>query len=248
MLDPGVRDIVAVAGEERLPILVHAGRGIPALGEHVLAYAGDFPEARFILAHAGVCDLAWIWQRAADHPNVFFDTAWWSAADMRVLFTYVPPGQILYATDIPFGTPASAIIIAFRAALQAGLSAEQLAGVAGGQIQRLIDREEPLDLGPAPGGDAARTDLLLDRVGYYLVCAFATIIHGGNASEYADLARLACRVGHDAPQAAICRSIVALLDLEAELVHGDSLAERIPRIHLIAVAASLAATPGVPAE
>ncbi|MFN2462195.1 MAG: pyridoxal 5'-phosphate synthase glutaminase subunit PdxT, partial [Candidatus Velthaea sp.] len=32
---------------------------IPALGAHVLQYATDFPQARFILAHAGVCDLAW---------------------------------------------------------------------------------------------------------------------------------------------------------------------------------------------
>src|SRR4051812_9714863 len=87
MLDPGVREIVEIADELRLPILVHAGRGIPALGEHVLAYAAGHPRARFILAHAGVSDLAWIWRRIADHPNVFFDTAWWSAPDQLALFS-----------------------------------------------------------------------------------------------------------------------------------------------------------------
>jgi len=34
--EPGVREIVAEAHAERLPILIHAGRGIPALGAHVL--------------------------------------------------------------------------------------------------------------------------------------------------------------------------------------------------------------------
>src|SRR6478735_9135380 len=33
MDEPGVREIVAVAPERTVPILIHAGRGIPALGE-----------------------------------------------------------------------------------------------------------------------------------------------------------------------------------------------------------------------
>jgi len=91
-----------------------------------------------------------------------------------------------------------------------------------------------------------RSDPLLDRVHYYLVAAFAILLAGGSSAEFADLARLACDVGEHAPQAAICRSIVALLDLEAELPSGETLAERLPRIHLIVVAAMLAATPDVP--
>ncbi|MEA2221325.1 MAG: uncharacterized protein QOJ35_3951, partial [Solirubrobacteraceae bacterium] len=46
--EPGVRAIVAEAHEQRLPVLVHAGRGIPALGAHVLELAAQFPQARFI--------------------------------------------------------------------------------------------------------------------------------------------------------------------------------------------------------
>ena len=33
---PAVRDLVAIAHERRLPVLIHAGRGIPALGRHSL--------------------------------------------------------------------------------------------------------------------------------------------------------------------------------------------------------------------
>ncbi len=50
---PAVRTLVALAHERRLPMLIHAGRGIPALGLHAVELAGDFPDARLILAHAG---------------------------------------------------------------------------------------------------------------------------------------------------------------------------------------------------
>lgn len=246
LLDRGVRDIVAVAEEERLPVLIHAGRGIPALGAHVLELARTHPHARFILAHAGVSDLAWIWNHIAEHPNVFFDTAWYSAADLRALFALVAPGQVLYGTDLPYGTPAQTMVITFRNALQAGLSGDQIASVAGGQLERLLAGDDLLDVGPAPGPGALRSDPLLDRVGYYLVGAFATLVNGREPTEFSELTRLACQVGHDAPQAPICRSVVALLDLADDLGSGRSLGERLPRIHLYVVAATLAATPDVP--
>ena len=248
MLELGVREIVAVADDAQAPILIHAGRGIPALGEQVITLARDFPRARFILAHAGVSDLAWIWRRAVDYPNVLFDTSWYSSADMRALFALVAPGQVLYATDLPFGAPAQSMIIAFRVALQAGLSGEQIAVVAGGQVERLINADELIDAGPAPGGEVLRSDPLLDRVNYFLVAAFATEIANGSSAEFLDLARLACQVGDDAPQAAICRSIITLLDCVAEQSGGDTLADRLTGIHLIVVAAALAATPDVPVE
>lgn len=248
MLEPGVREIVAVADEARAPILIHAGRGIPALGEQVVALAREFSQARFILAHAGVSDLAWIWRHAAEHPNVLFDTSWFSSSDLRALFALVPPGQVLYATDIPFGSPAQSMVIAFRVALQAGLTADQVAAVAGGQLERLVAGEDLIDAGPAPGAAALRSDPLLDRVNYYLVCAFSTLLAGGSPAEFADLARLACDVGDDTPQAAICRSVIALLDLEAQTEGGETLAERMPRMHLLVVAAALAATPDVPVD
>ena len=34
---PAVRRLVALANERSLPILIHAGRGIPALGAHAVA-------------------------------------------------------------------------------------------------------------------------------------------------------------------------------------------------------------------
>jgi predicted TIM-barrel fold metal-dependent hydrolase len=78
---PELADVFALADERRLPVLVHAGRGIPALGRHAVEICERHPDVRLILAHAGISDLAWIWRATADHPNLFFDTAWWSASD-----------------------------------------------------------------------------------------------------------------------------------------------------------------------
>ncbi len=244
--EPVVRELVALADEERLPILLHAGRGIPALGAHVIEYAHEFPRARFILAHCAVSDLAWIWQRIHEYPNVFFDTSWFSATDQLAVYSHIPPGQILLATDIPFGTPQLAVIGSLRCALQAGLTAAQLESVMGGQIARIVAREETPDLGPAVGDGRIRRDPLLARVEYFANGAFATAIAGGDDAEFIDLARLASLVGESAPQAALAESIRELLALALTMPMGASLTERFAHIHLLVTAAAIAATPDVP--
>src|SRR2546423_1645121 len=138
---PAVGELFVLAEERGVPILTHAGRGIPALGRHVLEQAGRHPGANVILAHAGICDLAWIWRRAPDHPNVFYDTAWWNPADLVTLFSLVPPRQILYGSDAPYGRPFLSVTLAVRCGLQAGLSSEQMRGVLGGQLERLLAGE-----------------------------------------------------------------------------------------------------------
>ena len=160
--DAEVREILAFADERRLPIIVHAGRGIPSLGRDALDLAREYPSAPIILAHASITDLAWIWREAAGQRNLFFDTAWWNTADQLALFSLIPPGQILFASDTPYGRTVAAAAVVLRAALAAGLTREQIASVAGGQLERLLAGAEPLDVGPAPmttapaSGSAAR--------------------------------------------------------------------------------------------
>src|SRR5438128_2283298 len=126
-----------MANERRLPILIHAGRGIPALGEHAVGLAGEFPEARLILAHAGICDLSWLWRVAPEHPNLLFDTAWWMPADLLALCTLVPPGQILFASDAPYGSTMMAGACFVRSVLKAGMTPEQVRSVTSEQSVRL---------------------------------------------------------------------------------------------------------------
>ena len=119
MHEPGVREIVAVAHERRVPILIHAGRGIPALGQNTVELATEFPDARLILAHAAISDLAWLWHVLPDHPNVFIDTAWWNPADHIALFSLVDPSHIVWASDSPV-RPAGAGGVDARAGGAAG--------------------------------------------------------------------------------------------------------------------------------
>jgi uncharacterized protein len=254
---PESREIFAFAHEHRLPVLIHAGRGIPALGEHTLELSTEFPEAKIILAHAAVTDLSWIWRHLEDHPNVFFDTSWWVPVDLMILFSHVPPGRILFASDVPYGTPAMNAILALRCALQAGLTAEQIRSMCGGQLERLLAGEAALDLGPAPGERQVPSDLIIERIYVYLMAALARLIVGAPAEDVIGLARLSCKVDGDAPRAATCETIAGLIDFQirafGEVSAEDLATPSTSRLELVApllLAATLAVTPGVsaPAE
>jgi predicted TIM-barrel fold metal-dependent hydrolase len=196
--DPVVEEVVALAGEHRLPVLFHAGRGIPDLGESVLHMATDHPGARLILAHAGISDLGLLGPRVAEHPNILFDTSWWHISDMLTLFSTVPPGQILYASDMPYGGPRFPSFLMLRTAHAVGLAPEQAAAIAGGQVGRVVAGEDLLDLGPAPGpGRLGRRILSFERVIGYLTAAVQGTFRGGDPTEALALARLGCQVPED---------------------------------------------------
>jgi uncharacterized protein len=245
---PALRPVFALADERRLPVLCHAGRGIPALGRHAVQACERYPGMRLILAHAGISDLAWIWRAAREHRNLLFDTAWWSPSDVQALFALVPPGQVVLGSDAPYGTPAFGATMAIRHALQVGLDDEQVRGVAGAQMARLIEGEDPLDLGPPPGPDSLSHDPLLDRVYACLMNALGQMFNGVEPTETLELATLACDVGDGAPQSKICRWILTLIEARsAWRSDGRDRPRRFaPGVPLIVVAAALARTPDVP--
>ena len=245
---PNLAPVFALADERRLPVLVHAGRGIPALGRHAVEATGRHPGMRLILAHAGISDLSWIWRETPDHPNLFFDTSWWSPADIQALFALVPPGQVLMASDAPYGSPVWAAVMTARHALQVGLSADQVRAVVGGQAIKIVSGEDPLDLGPAPGGDRISNDPLLERVQSFLLSSMGQAFNGVEPAETLALVRLACDVGDHAPQTAVCRWVVELLDArEAYSPEGDGRPERFaPGLHFLVAALGVVRTPDVP--
>ena len=218
MDEPVVGELVELAHERRMPMLIHAGRGIPALGQNTVRLAERYPDATLILAHAAISDLAWLWKVLPDHPNVLIDTSWWNPVDLVALFALAPPSSIVWASDSPYGRPIAGIVMTLRCALQAGLSPEQVRGVAGRNMARVIAGERPADLGPAPGQPDRAFDLLLERVVINLSGTFARLAAQADANETLVLARLACAVGTDGPHADVHAAVLDSLDrYEAEL-------------------------------
>jgi uncharacterized protein len=244
--EPAVRDLVALAHERRRPVLIHAGRGIPALGRDTVRLSGEFPEARLILAHAAISDLAWLWRVLPDHPNLLIDTAWWDPADMMALFTLVPPGNILWASDSPYGLPLTSAVMHLRLAVQAGHGAEAIRSIAGGQMQRVLDGDDLLDAGPAPGA-ARPIDPLLERVVSHAGQAIARTFGRGDASEPVALTKLACGVGEDGAYADVFAAVLGLLETyEANLTEVPDGMRIAPAARLLVAAMSVARTPDVP--
>jgi predicted TIM-barrel fold metal-dependent hydrolase len=242
---PDVHQLAALAHDRSLPILIHAGRGIPALGAHAVQLAGEFPNARLILAHAGICDLSWIWRVAPDYPNLFFDTAWWMPADLQALFSLVPPGQILFASDAPYGATAMSSVFQLRVALQAGLTVEQIRSIAGGQSLRLAAGQLPEPAGPAVGERERAPHVLLDRLAeFILLGAIATMRGGDGGPEMLSLARMACDVPDEIDDAPLFAVIRGLLDNFEEMQAAEP--ENRRRLAFLIMAANVARTPDVP--
>lgn len=242
--EPVVRAVFELAHEREVPVLIHAGRGIPALGRNAAGYAQELPGARVILAHCGISDLSWIWRVAQRTPNLFFDLSWWSPADVMAVLRLMPPGQVLFASDCPYGSPLQHAMFVLRCARQAGLGEEQVRSIMGGQVERLVEGRAPADLGPAHGGREMALDLLLQRVTTFLHTAIGRLFASQSAEEPLALARLACYTGEEEPRREVFRSVLQLLDLYDEVAETpDHPGAR--GIHLVITALCVAATPDV---
>jgi uncharacterized protein len=214
---PVVEQVVALAHERRAPVLFHAGRGIPHLGEAVVDLARRYHGARLILAHAGISDLGWIADEAAALDNLFFDTAWWNVSDQLQLYTTIPPGRILYASDMPYGPGIFAAFCFLRVARAVGLGQDALRAVAGGQLARVVAGEEPADLGPPPGVHVVGERVIeAERVVTYCAVALQVAFRGQEPAEPIALARLACRTTRDGDVRALLGYVDALLEIAQE--------------------------------
>lgn len=247
---PVVDALAALAEERRAVVLFHAGRGIPVLGLAAAALARRHPGAMVVLAHAGISDLGLLRDEAASLPNLLFDTAWWQVADLLALMTSVPPGRILYASDMPYGPGRFAAFLLRRTARAAGHPPEVVRAMAGGQLTRLVDGEAPLDLGPAVGTAAlARRDPALERVVAHAAAAVQCGFRGGDPSEAIAFARLACQtVGGEAqePLLKAADGVLERAQAHAAAAPGDPLAV----VPAALVAQALCGTPesGLPAS
>jgi predicted TIM-barrel fold metal-dependent hydrolase len=247
MDEPVVAELVALAHERRVPVLIHAGRGIPALGQNTVRLAERYPDATLILAHAAISDLAWLWRVLPSHRNVLIDTSWWNPVDLVALFALCPPASIVWASDSPYGRPLVSAVWALRCALQAGCTPAQVRGIAAGTIARVLEGAAPDDLGPPPGPPAAPLDLLLERVVTNLCGAFARLAAESDPTESLALARLGCAVGTDGPLAHVHAAVLEQLDrYETELAPPPPGLRFPVAVRYLVQALCIARTPDVP--
>jgi predicted TIM-barrel fold metal-dependent hydrolase len=145
-------DVFKLAEEARVPVLIHAGRGLPPLADGLADLALRHPGAALILAHGAICDQGILSTRLADHPAVLYDISCFFPLDVIELFARVPAERIVFASDPPYGLPATTLYMALRLARHAGLDEHATRLMLGGTMAALIDGQElPATTAPRRG-------------------------------------------------------------------------------------------------
>ena len=169
--DERLGPVFALAAERRVPILIHGGRGLPPIAEHLHALVDAYPEAQLIIAHAGIADLARLSSAFGGHPGVFFDTSVWSPLDLLDMFHRVSPEQVLYASDYPYGQQPGSLFIALRTARVAGLSDNQIRDLLGRTASSIADGTPTAERTPPLGGRSLDQPITFARIHHYLAMA-----------------------------------------------------------------------------
>jgi uncharacterized protein len=169
--DQRLEPIFALAAERRVPILIHGGRGLPPIAAHLRRLHDAYPEGSLIIAHAGIADLAALSECFAGQPRVYFDTSVWSAIDLLDMFARVSPGQVLYASDYPYGQQPGSLLIALRTARLAGLSEDEVRDMLGRSAARVADGDPPVPLTAPRGSRRLEQPLTFARIHHYLAMA-----------------------------------------------------------------------------
>jgi predicted TIM-barrel fold metal-dependent hydrolase len=169
--DERLAPVFALAAERRVPILIHGGRGLPPIADHLARLVDSYPEAQLIIAHAGIADLAALARRFAGKAGVYFDTSVWSAVDLLDFYRLVSPEQVLYASDYPYGQQPSSLFLALRTARVAGFSDEEVRALLRGNAQRIADGEPPAEPSPPKGSETFAQPMVYARIHQYLSMA-----------------------------------------------------------------------------
>jgi predicted TIM-barrel fold metal-dependent hydrolase len=159
--------VFALAEDASVPILIHAGRGLPPLANGLAELALRHPGATLILAHGAICDQGILTTRLADHPAVLYDISCFFPLDVIELFARVPAERIVFASDPPYGMPATTLYLALRVARQAGLDEQATRAMLGGTMASLLDgRGLPAPEPPRRGASITLSGRLARVYGY----------------------------------------------------------------------------------
>jgi predicted TIM-barrel fold metal-dependent hydrolase len=166
--DERLGPVFEIAAEHRVPILIHGGRGLPPIADGLRRLVDRFPETTLIIAHAGIADLAELATCLGGRSGVLFDTSTWSPVDLLDLYRRVPPEQVVYASDYPYGQQPGSLLIALKTARRAGFSDAQLRAMLGGTGSALAGGASLPDPTFPVGDGSLVQPLQLARIHQYL--------------------------------------------------------------------------------
>ena len=169
--DERLGPVFELAVERGVPILIHGGRGLPPIAENLEALVRRNEGVRLIIAHAGIADMAALAGRLGGIPGVYFDTSVWSALDLLDLFRQVPPEQIVYASDYPYGRQPNSLLVSIRAARLAGFDDVRLRAMLGGTARGIVEGEPPPTPTEPLGGASLVQPLTFARIHQYISMA-----------------------------------------------------------------------------
>ena len=224
--DPRLEPVFALAAERRVPILIHGGRGLPPIADSLARLLDRHCPPALIIAHAGIVDLAAMARNFSGRAGVFFDTSVWSALDLLDLFRLVPPEQVVYASDYPYGRQPNSLLLAVRTARASGLDDRRLRAVLHDTAARIADGLEPLAPGTPCGSTEVSHPVTFLRIHQYLTMASAMLWmrHPSDSFGVIGLALNACDErsnGHRGSTEQIRELLVATRDLWALAASTD---------------------------
>jgi uncharacterized protein len=169
--DERLGPIFDLARERAVPILIHGGRGLPPIAANLETLVRRNEGVQLIVAHAGIADMAGLAGRLGGIPGVFFDTSVWSALDLLDLFRQVPPEQVVYASDYPYGRQPNSLLVSIRSARLAGFDDAQLRAMLGETARRIADGEPPAAPTTPIGSTSLTQPLTFARIHQYISMA-----------------------------------------------------------------------------
>ena len=229
--DPRLEPVFEIAAERRVPILIHGGRGLPPIADSLGRLVARHEPPALIIAHAGIVDLAAMAENFAGRPGVFFDTSVWSPLDLLDLYRLVPPEQIVYASDYPYGPQPNSLLMTVRTARASGLDDAQLRALLHDTAARIADGGEPIQPTSPTGPTELSHPITFLRIHQYLTMASAMLWlrHPSDSFGVIGLALNACDErsnGHRAATEQIRELLVATQDLWSFASETEGAADR----------------------
>ncbi|MDQ6692521.1 MAG: amidohydrolase family protein [Candidatus Dormibacteraeota bacterium] len=235
-----------VAEEANVPILIHAGRGMPPM-DPLADLALRYPDVVLVLAHAAIADQGMFASRLADHPGVFYDTSTFSVFDQLALFARVPAERIVFASDVPYGWPVGALHTVLRIATYAGLDDRGRTSLVGATMTAILERQSLADPQPPRIPEIRPVSGRLTRINGYVMMSFAAALSSGPPPDFTRglpfvaMARAVCRDPDPGDDGPALERIDQLLSCAEQLLSADGNQVR-TAVGLVMAAGVIAAT------